>query len=179
MEKEHPIESLMMTAMTSLENMVDVNTIIGDTVTSSDGTIIIPVSKVSFGFAAGGSEFNLNKLNKFTENSKLPFGGGSGAGVNISPMAFLVVKDGTTKLLTLDGVNPIEKLLDMLPDAITKAGGIIEKSMKSPKQVAKEANESQCCKNKIRKMKEKDESDKSPDDFEDFEENDYLEDDDE
>lgn len=88
MEKGHPIESLMMTAMTSLENMVDVNTIIGDTVTSSDGTIIIPVSKVSFGFAAGGSEFNLNKLNKFTENSKLPFGGGSGAGVNISPMAF-------------------------------------------------------------------------------------------
>ena len=121
----------------------------------------------------------LNKLNKFTENSKLPFGGGSGAGVNISPMAFLVVKDGTTKLLTLDGVNPIEKLLDMLPDAITKAGGIIEKSMKSPKQVAKEANENQCCKNRIRKMKEKDESDKSPDDFEDFEENDYLEDDDE
>ena len=55
MEKGHPIESLMMTAMTSLENMVDVNTIIGDTVTSSDGTIIIPVSKVSFGFAAGGS----------------------------------------------------------------------------------------------------------------------------
>lgn len=179
MEKGHPIESLMMTAMTSLENMVDVNTIIGDTVTSSDGTIIIPVSKVSFGFAAGGSEFNLNKLNKFTENSKLPFGGGSGAGVNISPMAFLVVKDGTTKLLTLDGVNPIEKLLDMLPDAITKAGGIIEKSMKSPKQVAKEANENQCCKNRIRKMKEKDESDKSPDDFEDFEENDYLEDDNE
>lgn len=79
MEKQHPIENLMMTAMTSLESMVDVNTIIGESVTSADGTLIIPVSKVCFGFAAGGSEFNTNKLNKFSENQNLPFGGGSGA----------------------------------------------------------------------------------------------------
>ncbi len=168
MEKEHPIESLMMTAMTSLESMVDVNTIIGDTVTSSDGTIIIPVSKVSFGFAAGGSEFNSNKLNKYSENSKLPFGGGSGAGVNISPMAFLVVKDGTTKLLTLDGVNPIEKLLDMLPDAISKAGCILEKSIQSPKKVyettkSKNVNNNKSDEEKIQKQEQ------NPDDFEDFE----------
>ena len=66
MEKEtHPIEDLMMTAMTSLESMIDVNTIIGDMVSSADGTSIIPISKVCFGFAAGGSEFNTNKLNKF------------------------------------------------------------------------------------------------------------------
>lgn len=77
--KQHPIENLMLTAMTSIENMVDVNTIVGDTVVSDDGTTIIPISKVTFGFAAGGSEFNTNKLNKFSENARLPFGGGSGA----------------------------------------------------------------------------------------------------
>jgi len=76
---EHPIENLMVTAMSSLRDMIDVNTILGDTVTTTDGITIIPVSKVTFGFAAGGSEFNSNKLNKYSENAKLPFGGGSGA----------------------------------------------------------------------------------------------------
>lgn len=118
--KQHPIEDLMLTAMTSIENMVDVNTIIGDTVVSEDGTTIIPVSKVTFGFAAGGSEFNTNKLNKFSENAKLPFGGGSGAGVNIAPMAFLVVKDGTIKLLTMESNSPLDKLVDFLPDITNK-----------------------------------------------------------
>ena len=83
METKHPIESLMITSMTSIESMVDVNTIIGDSIVTSDNTTIIPLSKVCFGFAAGGSEFNTNKLNKYTENVKLPFGGGAGAGVPI------------------------------------------------------------------------------------------------
>lgn len=115
--------------MKSLENMIDVNTIIGDVVTTTDGTVIIPVSKVSFGFAAGGSEFNTNKLNKFSENVKLPFGGGSGAGVNISPEAFLVIKDGNTKLLTLSNTNPLDKLVDIVPDIVTKANDLINKGI--------------------------------------------------
>lgn len=131
---EHPIENLMMTAMTSLENMIDVNTIVGDMIVASDGTMIIPVSKVCFGFAAGGSEFNTNKLNKFSENAKLPFGGGSGAGVHISPMAFLVVKDGTTKLMTLGGTNPLDKLIDLVPDIVEKADKLINKKMEEPKE---------------------------------------------
>ena len=89
---EHPIENLMMTAMSSIKDMVDVNTIIGDTVTSVDGTTIIPVSKVCFGFAAGGSEFNSNKLNKFSENGNLPFGGGSGARCKYSANGFFSSK---------------------------------------------------------------------------------------
>ena len=129
MERQHPIESLMMTAMTSLENMVDVNTIVGDMLTAPDGTVIIPVSKVCFGFAAGGSEFNTNKLNKFSESSKLPFGGGSGAGVHISPMAFLVVKDGSTRLMTLNGTSPIDKLIDLVPDVVEKANDFLNKSL--------------------------------------------------
>ena len=133
-DQKHPIENLMMTAMTSLENMIDVNTIVGDMIVASDGTMIIPVSKVCFGFAAGGSEFNTNKLNKFSENAKLPFGGGSGAGVHISPMAFLVVKDGTTKLMTLGRTNPLDKLIDLVPDIVEKADKLINKKMEEPKE---------------------------------------------
>ena len=130
MEKEtHPIEDLMMTAMTSLESMIDVNTIIGDMVSSADGTSIIPISKVCFGFAAGGSEFS--------ENSKLPFGGGSGAGVNISPVGFLVIKDSNVKLLTLDAMGPLDKLVDLVPDVINKTSDIIKKSTKKPDEVLK------------------------------------------
>lgn len=127
--------------MTSLENMIDVNTIVGDIVTTPDGTVIIPVSRVSFGFAAGGSEFNTNKLNKFSEAAKLPFGGGSGAGVSISPMAFLVVKEGTTQLITMSGINPVDKLVDLIPGVVDKAGTLINKAMEKPKQVLKVTNE--------------------------------------
>lgn len=137
MEKNHPIDSLMVTAMTSIENMIDVNTVVGDMITSPDGTVIIPVSKVCFGFAAGGSEFNTNKLNKFSDSAKLPFGGGSGAGVNIAPMGFLVVKDGNTKLLSVDGTNAIDRLVDMVPDVVNKANTLIQKVV--DKQKSKEA----------------------------------------
>ena len=121
MEKGHPIESLMMTAMTSLENMVDVNTIIGDTVTSSDGTIIIPVSKVSFGFAAGGSEFG-NATEK-----QLPFGGGSGAGVTIHPVGFLVASSDQVKFIPADQPSVTDKLVDYIPELLNKLQELISK----------------------------------------------------
>lgn len=151
-DQKHPIENLMMTAMTSLESMVDVNTIVGDMVTSPDGTVIIPVSKVCFGFAAGGSEFNTNKLNKFSENVKLPFGGGSGAGVNISPVAFLTVKDGQIKLLNVNGTTSVDKLVDIIPDIVNKANTLIERAIQKPKQV----------------LKVEQSEDTSPDDIEDW-----------
>lgn len=162
MEKKHPIENLMMTAMTSLESMVDVNTIIGDTVTSADGTIIIPVSKVCFGFAAGGSEFNSNKLNKFSENGNLPFGGGSGAGVNISPMAFLVVKDGMVKLLTMDSTGPIDKLVELIPEAMDKVEDVVKNMGKSNKKSKTKHYE------RIGSMmNDNEKEEQNPDDFED------------
>ncbi len=117
---EHPIENLMITAMTSLRDMIDVNTIVGDVVTSSDGTVIIPISKVSFGFASGGSEFNTNKISKFTEDNKLPFGGGSGAGVNISPSAFIIVKNDNVRVINMTSSNSIDKIIDLAPEMIDK-----------------------------------------------------------
>lgn len=140
---EHPIENLMVTAMTSLRDMIDVNTIVGDTVETPDGTTIIPVSKVSFGFASGGSEFNTNKLNKFSETAKLPFGGGSGAGVKISPVAFLVVKDGTIKLLTVEANSPLDKLVDALPDLANKLVDTVDKSLFKSSQRLKVQNSEQ------------------------------------
>lgn len=129
METKHPIESLMITSMTSIESMVDVNTIIGESIVTPDNTTIIPLSKVCFGFAAGGSEFNTNRLNKYTENAKLPFGGGSGAGVNITPVGFLVIKDGTAKVLNVDGINVVDRAVDMIPDIINKIDGLINKKI--------------------------------------------------
>lgn len=131
---EHPIENLMITAMSSLRDMIDVNTIVGDTVEMSDGTVIIPVSKVSFGFAAGGSEFN-NKNPKIEVEQKLPFGGGSGAGVNISPIAFLIVKDSGVKLLNVNANRPLDKLMDLAPDVINKIIDMLGKTLIEPKPI--------------------------------------------
>lgn len=131
---EHPIENLMMTAMSSLRDMIDVNTIIGDTVEMNDGTVIIPVSKVSFGFAAGGSEFDI-KYAKSSEDTKLPFGGGSGAGVNISPIAFLIVRQNNVKLLSVEANTPLDKLIDIAPDVLNKAIDVAEKTFNKAKPI--------------------------------------------
>jgi len=124
---EHPIEGLMKTTMNSLKEMVDVNTIIGDPVQSPDGLVIIPVSKITFGFASGGSEFTKNKDRESTENS-FPFGGGSGAGVSVQPVGFIVAGNNQIKLLTVDEGNTAlsnlfdfaSKLTDSIQQAINK-----------------------------------------------------------
>lgn len=124
---EHPIEGLMNTAMNNLRDMIDVNTIIGDSIETANGTVIIPISKVSFGFATGGSEFNMSTLEETKRSGSeeetkhaLPFGGGSGAGVHIEPIGFLVITAGSTKMIPVDHCNAIDKLLDYVPDVIDK-----------------------------------------------------------
>ena len=119
---EHPINNLMSTVMENIKGMIDVNTIIGDPVETSNGTMIIPISKVGFGFAAGGSE-----IPSKTPGDK-PFGGGSGAGVSISPIGFLVVTADQIKMVPVSSGNtPIDKLVDYIPVAIDKVNGMIKK----------------------------------------------------
>lgn len=114
---DNPIEGLMKTTMESLKEMIDVNTIVGDAVETKDGSIIIPISRVSIGFASGGSEFC--KDFKSAENkTDFPFGGGSGAGMAVQPVAFLVVKEDNIKLLPVKQSNAIERIVDGVPDAI-------------------------------------------------------------
>lgn len=119
---EHPINNLMSTVMENIKGMVDVNTIIGDPVETSNGTIIIPVSKVGFGFAAGGSDLPGEKADKQS------FGGGSGAGVSISPIGFLVVSSDQIKLIPISANNtPVDKLIDYIPVAFEKINTMIQK----------------------------------------------------
>lgn len=120
---EHPINNLMSTVMENIKGMIDVNTIIGDPVETSNGTMIIPISKVGFGFAAGGSDIP-------TKNpGDKPFGGGSGAGVSISPIGFLVVTADQIKMVPVSSGNtPIDKLVDYIPVAIDKVNGMIKKN---------------------------------------------------
>lgn len=120
---ERPIDSMMDKTMQKIKEMVDVNTIVGDPMTSPNGTIIIPVSKLSYGFVSGGSEFT----NKKPEGQPL-FGGGSSAGVTVSPVAFLAVSDTDVKLLRVEpSNNSIDRIIDMVPGAIDKIGSFIKK----------------------------------------------------
>lgn len=126
----------MMTAMNSIKEMIDVNTIIGDPIKTVNNTVIIPISKLGFGFAAGGSEFNGETVNTYNRkdkeeniNYRLPFGGGSGAGVSITPVAFLIVQNDNVKLLEASHSNVIDKLVEYIPDAMDKIHKLICKKM--------------------------------------------------
>ena len=142
---EHPIEGLMLTAMNSIQDMVDVNTRIGEPIETSNNMVIIPISKVGFGFAAGGSEFKGETLDEYTKKEKeeqvqyrLPFGGGAGAGVSISPIAFLVVTSNNVKLLPVNHSSAIDKLIDYVPDLMEKVNCYLNKTMQNKKEEKKE-----------------------------------------
>ncbi len=120
----HPIESLMKTAMQSLEGMVDVNTVVGDAVETKNGTVIIPVSQVSLGFAAGGTEFAAGAPQ--SEHGSLPFGGGSGAGVSVKPVAFLVVHTSGVRLLPVDQRGSLDRLVDLAPELLDRVARLLE-----------------------------------------------------
>lgn len=114
--ENHPIDNLMKNTLENIKSMVDVNTIVGDAVEAKDGSTIIPISKVSFGFASGGSDFNPKSPS--TNDTKYPFGGGSGAGVTISPVAFLVLKNESVRLLSCEQNNSYDKLIDSVPQIL-------------------------------------------------------------
>jgi sporulation protein YtfJ len=142
----HPIEALMKTAMESIQQMVDVNTIVGDPVESPDGSVIIPVSKVACGFAAGGSEFpppdgdsdRSRGEEKGDKATALPFGGGSGAGVSVQPVGFLVVGHGQVRLLPVDHNVIVDRVIDEVPNLMDKVASIFKKQNPQKEEVTKE-----------------------------------------
>ena len=168
---EHPIESLMMTAMSSIQDMVDVNTIIGEPIETQAGITIIPISKVSFGFAAGGSEFSGETLKEYNKKDKdeeieykLPFGGGAGAGVSINPVAFLVVQEGNVKLMPVDHDSCFDRLLDYVPDLMQKINEMFNKSIKQKedktKRIIKEMHNKGCYKDECKSQEVKEQEEK-------------------
>ena len=138
---EHPIEGLMLTAMNSIKDMIDVNTIVGDQIQTSNNIVVIPISKVSFGFVSGGSEFKGETVDEYNKKDKdeqiqyrLPFGGGAGAGVSLNPIAFLVVQGDMVKLLPVNHSTSIDKLLDYIPDLFEKVDNMMNKYMQDKKE---------------------------------------------
>ena len=128
---EHPIQGIMNVTMDKIHEMVDANTIIGKAITTEDGTTILPVSKVSFGFASGGTDFD----GKNAANKDL-FGGG----LNIQPVAFLVIKDGCVRTIQLtDGSNSVDRALAMLPELVEKVSALVSKKGEKPADEAPKA----------------------------------------
>lgn len=118
---EHPINGLMGVTMDKIRELVNSDTIIGEPVSLPDGTTILPVSKVTFGVATGGSDFA-------AKQSKELFGGGSGAGVTVAPVAFLVVKGGNVRTIQLaDPNNSLERAITMLPELVDKLAALLKK----------------------------------------------------
>lgn len=131
---EHPIQGLMKTAMESIREMVDVNTIVGDAVHTPDGTVIIPISKVAFGFAAGGGSGEYQRDDE-TE-ADLGFGGGSGAGVSVRPVGFLVCSgEHGVRFMCVEGHSVYDRLIDLLPQTVEK----IQEMLGTAKDDCKEA----------------------------------------
>ena len=121
MDKKHPLNDMMRSAMEKVREMVDTNTIVGQPITTPDGVTLIPISKVSFGFGGGGGDYG--------KAPKENFGGGTAAGVKIDSVAFLVIKDGSTRVLpvAVPPVNTVDRIVEMTPDILDKVEKFFDK----------------------------------------------------
>ena len=120
---QHPIDTMMQTTMEQIRSMVDVNTVIGSPVTGAKGTTIIPISKVSFGFVAGGGEYSsVNERARMNAGEGYPFAGGTGAGVSVQPVGFLVVEENSVKVLPAQASNAMERIVELLPQLMENCG---------------------------------------------------------
>lgn len=128
---EHPIQGLMGVTIEKIREMVDTSTIIGDPIHVDAGTTIIPVSRVTFGFASGGSDVA-------PKSDKQMFGGGTGAGVSVTPVAFLVISGGNVRTVQLiEKVTAVDNAIAALPDLVEKIAAMIKKE--KPEEAAPEA----------------------------------------
>ena len=118
---EHPIGEMMHSTMTSIKDMVDVNTVVGEPVVAATGATIIPVSRVSFGYVTGGGDLpcgEKNKLHPPLENAAFPFAGGSGAGVSVQPVGFLVVSGEEVRMLPAQPLTVVDRVVELLPGVV-------------------------------------------------------------
>ncbi|MCB7514433.1 MAG: GerW family sporulation protein [Clostridiales bacterium] len=131
MEK-HPINDLMAVTMEKMREMVDANAIVGQPITTPDGVTLIPVSRMSFGFGSGGGDYNT----KYTAGKDASFAGGSGAGVDIAPIAFLVVKDGFVRVLpvAVPPASTLDRVIDMAPDIMDKVDKFIHRNQEKTQE---------------------------------------------
>ena len=123
----HKLPNMLDSTIAKIREMVDVNSVIGDPITTADGVTIIPVSKVSVGFGGGGSDFTTKNGN----GQDNPFGGGVGAGVKVTPIAFLIVKEGNVRMLPVatPANTTADRLVEMVPDTLDKVAAFIDSRM--------------------------------------------------
>lgn len=112
---EHPIERIVDNAFTKIRTLIDADTVIGSPVTTNDGVSIVPISKVTMGFLTGGGEYSDMSRENYTE---YPFAGGSGAGVSVSPVGFLVSDGKSVKLVGVDDKSMFDKIINLIPDVV-------------------------------------------------------------
>ena len=120
---KHPIENLMAATMESIRDMVDVNTVIGEAITTPDGATLIPISRVSFGFVAGGGEYGESQARQKsadTTDSDIPFAGGAGAGVTVTPLGFLVSAGEQVRLVPAQYCQSVDRLIELIPQAMAQ-----------------------------------------------------------
>lgn len=130
---EKNLEGMVNISFEKIKGMVDANSIVGAPIVIPDGTTIIPISKISMGFGCGGSDFP-------STSPKDMFGGGTGGGVTVQPMAFLVIKGDNVRMLQIaDKNNVSERLVNMIPEAIDTVSGFINKKKESDNITAEEA----------------------------------------
>lgn len=118
------LPNMLESTIAKIREMVDVNSVIGNPITTPDGVTIIPVSKVSVGFGGGGSDF----VSKNVNHQENPFGGGAGGGVHVTPIAFLIVKEGTVRMLPVAAPanTTADRLVEMVPDVLDKVSAFID-----------------------------------------------------
>lgn len=123
--KDQSASGILGTAIDKIRDLVDVSTIVGEPVFSAEGITIIPVSKVTYGFASGGSDFPSKS------NAEL-FGGGGGAGITITPVAFVVINNGNVTIKSVpSGDNSADKIISMVPEVVDTVSGLINKAKES------------------------------------------------
>ena len=119
------LPNMLETTIQKIRDMVDANTVVGQPITTSDGTTILPVSKISIGLGGGGSDFASSKV----QNGQMPFGGGVGAGVKVTPVCFLVVKVGNVRILTIaePANSTADRIVEMVPETLDRIGSFLDK----------------------------------------------------
>ncbi|MDO5152848.1 MAG: GerW family sporulation protein [Eubacteriales bacterium] len=112
------LPNMLENTIQKIREMVDVNSVIGDPITTPDGVTIIPVSRVSVGFGGGGSDFASSKAT----GGEMPFGGGVGGGVKVSPICFLIIKDGNVRMMPVaePASTTADRIVEMVPDTLEK-----------------------------------------------------------
>lgn len=126
MEKKRPLNDLLRSTMDKVHEMVDTNTIVGEPIATADGVTLIPISRVSLGIGCGGGDYG--------KVQPKDFGGGSGAGVKIEPVAFLVIKDGTTRVLpvAMPAMTTLDRVVELVPDLIDKVEKYFDRKDETP-----------------------------------------------